>query len=105
MSPINTEFAPAGIALRSVEGTGNGTTTRSANVVKPSPTCEAETHFKWEQAAGPAPRALATIQLIVLALFFLAGLIAMVNAFSELSHLLQSDSVGYVAERAINGSR
>jgi hypothetical protein len=104
MSATITEFTPARIVLQPVQGARNGTAKRAENVVKPGPTCEAETHL-WKLTAGPAPRVLATIQLIVFALFFLAGLIAVVNAFAELSPLLQSDSVGYVVERAIDGNR
>jgi hypothetical protein len=104
MSETITEFAPAGIAVRPVQGARNGAATRAENVVKPTPTCNAETDL-WKLTAGPAPRLLASIRLTVFGLFFVAGLIAMINGFAELSHLLQSDSVGYVAEIAIDESR
>jgi hypothetical protein len=58
-----------------------------------SPVYDAETDL-CKLAAGPAPGVSVTIQLAVCGLFFLAGLIAMINGFAELSHLLQSDSVG-----------
>jgi hypothetical protein len=41
--------------------------------------------------------------MFVLVLFLLLGAVAIISCFAELSYLLNSDAIGHVAAKAING--
>jgi hypothetical protein len=58
----------------------------------------------WKLTASANPKKLAIAELFVLALFLIMACAAIVFCFAELSHLLQTDAVGHVAMRAINGA-
>jgi hypothetical protein len=64
--------------------------------------CEPEQRL-WKLAAPGASPRLAIIEVFILVLFLVLALVGIVSCFAELSHLLQSDAVGRVAARAING--
>jgi hypothetical protein len=70
---------------------------------EPSAICEPERRF-WKLSARAAWPKFAISEVFILVLFLVLALVGLVSCFAELSHLLQSDAVGRVAARAINGS-
>jgi len=58
----------------------------------------------WKLSARAASPRFAIIEVFILVLFLMLALVVIVSCFAELSHLLESDAVGRVAARAINGS-
>ena len=102
MSATIAQYAPAEFLFQPAKKTRDTTLALEEDDIQPSSVGEPETRL-WRVAARPTSPRLAIIQLFVLALFFLVALGAMTSCFTELSHLLQSDAVGHVAMKAING--
>ena len=68
----------------------------------PTTVCEPERRL-WKLSSSLNSTKVVTIEFVVFALFLILACAGMVVGFAELSHLLQSDSVGHVATQAING--
>jgi len=75
---------------------------REVEPLEPSPICEPEPKF-WKLSAGTTAPKSAFIEMFVLVLFLLLGAVAIISCFAELSYLLNSDAIGHVAAKAING--
>lgn len=57
----------------------------------------------WKPPVRRASQTLATIELFVLLVFLILALAGILSCSAELYHLLNSDAVGHVAAKAING--
>jgi hypothetical protein len=75
---------------------------REVEPLGPSSICEPEPKF-WKLSAGTTAPKSAFIEMFVLVLFLLLGAVAIISCFAELSYLLESDAIGHVAVKAING--
>jgi hypothetical protein len=102
MSVITHRFAPAGLLFPPVEEPKQVFANREPGLAESSPICEPERRF-WKPPVRPADRMFGMIELFVLVLFLTLALAGIASCFLELSHLLQSDAVGQVAAKAING--
>ena len=70
--------------------------------IRLSPICEPEERL-WTRSGRAASPNFAMIELFVLVLFLAVALGGTVTCFTELSLVLQSDAIGHVAMKAING--
>jgi hypothetical protein len=93
---------PAELCLRLTKKGTSASVIPEAKLIESSPNGEPEGPL-WKLSARPGSPKFAVIELCVLALFLLVAFAGIVSCFVELSHLLQSDAVGYVAMKAING--
>ena len=69
----------------------------------PAAVCEPERRL-WKLSNSASSTKVVTIELFALVLLLVLAAVGIVAGFTELSHLMQSDSVGHIATRAINGS-
>ena len=70
--------------------------------IRPESTLAPEERF-WKLPGQAVSSRVTMIELFVLVLFAIVALAGVISCFVELSHLLQSDAVGQVAAKAING--
>ena len=103
MSTIIKLAAPAALFFQPAEKSTGGSGIREAKLIGRRPNCDHEGRL-WKMPARLGFQKVAVIELFVLAVFLVIALAGIVSGFVELSHLLQSDAVGYVAMKAINGS-
>lgn len=103
MSAIMKFVAPAEILFQPDDDKKSVVAKREIDRFGPSSIREPEQRF-WKQSARAASPKFAIIEVFILVLFLVLALVGIVSSFAELSHLLQSDAVGQVAARAINGS-
>jgi hypothetical protein len=103
MSAIIRLVAPAELLFQPTDDKKSTVAKREIKVFEPSSICEPEQRFSKLSARAASPR-FAIIEVFFLVLFLVLALVGIVSCFGELSHLLQSDAVGRVAARAINGS-
>jgi hypothetical protein len=102
MSSSVIQYAPTALLIPPAEKKKSAFSTPKTKTIQLSPNPEPETRL-WKIAGRPVSRTRAVVELLVLAVCFLAALVAITDGFVELSHLLQTDSVGHVAAKAING--
>jgi hypothetical protein len=68
----------------------------------PKAVCEPERRL-WKLSNPASSTKLVTIELFALVLLLMLAGSGIVAGFAELSHVLQSDAIGYIATQAING--
>jgi len=102
MSSSIIEFAPVALLIPPVEERRRVLSIPRTKAIQNHPGFEPEKRL-WKSAGRPASRTRAAIELLILALCFLVALAVITDGFAELSRLLQTDSVGHVVVRAING--
>ena len=95
-------FQPAGLLFQ--PDTRNKRTTASWDQKSPTTAVSEPERRLWKLTSSANPKKLAIVELFVLALFLILACAGIVLGFAELSHLLQTDAVGHVAMRAINGA-
>src|SRR4029077_12182005 len=95
--------APAALLFQPGDDKKSIVANREIEDFEPGSICEPEQRF-WKLSARAASPRFAIIEGFILVLFLVLALVGIVSCFAELSHLLQSDAVGRVAARAINGS-
>jgi hypothetical protein len=103
MSAIIKFVAPAEVLFQPADDKKSVVANREIDFFGPSSIRESEQPFWKLSARGVSPKC-AIIEVFILVLFLVLALIGIVSCFAELSHLLQSDAMGQVAARAINGS-
>jgi hypothetical protein len=103
MSAIIKFVAPAEVLFQPADDKKSVVANREIDFFGPSSIREPEQPFWKLSARGVSPKC-AIIEVFILVLFLVLALIGIVSCFAELSHLLQSDAMGQVAARAINGS-
>ena len=102
MSAIIKFVAPVELSFQPADDKKSAVVNREIKVFEPSPICGPEQRF-WNLSARVASRKFAIIEVFIFVLFLVLALVGIVSCFAELSHLLQSDAVGQVVARAING--
>ena len=102
MSAIIKLVAPAEILSQPGDHKKSVVANREIEFFEPISICEPEQRL-WKLSACAASPMFAIIEVLILVLFLVLALVGIVSCFAELSHLLQSDAVGRVAARAING--
>jgi hypothetical protein len=103
MSAIIRFVAPAELLLQAGDDKRSVVANREIKLLEPSSICEPEQRF-WKLSSRAASPKFAISEVFILVLFLALALVGIVSCFAELSHLIQSDAVGRVAPRAINGS-
>jgi hypothetical protein len=64
----------------------------------PDPICESE--LRWRKVAAPK---IGMIEMFVFVLLLVASIVSVISCFVELAHLLDSDAIGHVAAKALQG--
>jgi hypothetical protein len=100
MSTMSTTFAPVELLFQPAE---KKTSAFAIPKAKRSLPREPEVRL-WKLSQQVASQEVSVVTMMVLFLFLAIAVAGMGSCFVELSHLLQSDAVGLVAERAITGS-
>jgi hypothetical protein len=102
MSSSVIQYAPATLLFPPAEKKKRAFSIPRTKASHSRPNPEPETRF-WKLAGRPVSRIRTSVESVILAVFFLAALVAVTDGFVALSHLLQTDSVEHVAAKAING--
>ena len=102
MSAIIKFVAPVELSFQPADDKKSVAANREITFFEPSPIREPERRF-WNLSERAASRNFAMIEVFSFVLFLVLALVGIVSCFAELSHLLQSDAVGQVVARAING--
>lgn len=76
--------------------------TQKEKATEPGTIGEPERRF-WKPPVPGASQRFATIEVFVLLVFLILVLAGILSCFAELYYLLDSDTVGHVAAKAING--
>ena len=102
MSPKTEYFQPAELLFQ--PDTRDKRTTAKWDEKSPTTAVSEPERRLWRLTTSANSKKLAIVELLVLALFLIMACAGIVVCFAELSHLLQTDAVGHVAMRAINGA-
>lgn len=100
MSTVTERFISAEFLFR--PSTDEKTIPAKPDEKSPTTVCEPERRL-WKVSTSESSTKFATIELCVLVFFLILACTGIVAGFAELSHLMQSDSVGHIAAQAING--
>jgi hypothetical protein len=101
MSAINKFVAPADLLFEPARKK-RLFTNWEPKPIRLSPICEPEQQL-WKLSAQAGSPKFAMIELFVFMLCLVVALVGIVGCFGELSRVLESDAIGYVAMKAING--
>jgi hypothetical protein len=100
MSAIIKFVAPADVLFE--PGYEKSAIATQKRAVKPGTIGEPERSF-WKPPVRGASQTLATIEILVLMVFLILALAGIISCFAELYCLLNSDALGQVAAKAVNG--
>jgi len=103
MSSTIVQFTPPVVLLRTREKRSRVSTRPRTKVVRRGAICEPEARL-WKVSAKSDFPGQAIIELFALVLFLLVGLALIVGGFAELTHLLKTDAIGYVAIKSLQGA-
>jgi hypothetical protein len=95
-------FTPATSLSEAAEKQNCAPTIRRTKAIRVSSLNEPEARL-WKVSAQQGPLGAAIIELFVLAVFLLVALLLIAGCFVELYQLLQTDALGHVARKALQG--
>jgi hypothetical protein len=102
MSAINKLAAPPELLFQPADEKENVSINQEAKFNRTDAICEFEPQW-WKLRARVTTPKFAIIEMLVLVLFLFVTVIAIINCFVELSHLLDSDALGHLAAKTFKG--
>ena len=98
MSAIVKFPAPSELLFPAADEKTNTSPKPRAEFNLPDPICESE--LRWRKVAAPK---IGMIEMFVFVLLLVASIVSVISCFVELAHLLDSDAIGHVAAKALQG--